>query len=65
MAVHKYDKNLRARPGFTANPDDVKRARMEAEERRAKKLAKEAAKRLRAEGFEFDKFVKHVGRFGK
>lgn len=65
MAVHKYDKNFRARPGFTANPEQVKRAKEEAEQRRDAKLAKEAGKRLRAEGFVMDDFTRHVKRFGK
>ena len=63
MAIAKYGKNFRPMPGFQVNPDQIRRAKEEAEERREQKRVKEIARRLRAEGFVMDKFVEHVKRY--
>lgn len=65
MALRKYDKNLRPVNGFRADPDAVRRAKEAREERAEKKAVKAAKRRLEAQGFEFDKFKKHVERFTK
>lgn len=65
MGKTKYDKNLRPVNGFRADPDAIRRARDEREQRAEKKAQLEAKRRLEAQGFEFDKFKKHVQQYSK
>ena len=64
-APRKFDKSWNPMPGFRES-SDVKREMVEKwEDEHEKQKLKGAAKRLRAQGFEFDKLTKHIGRFGK
>lgn len=64
-APRKFDKSWNPMPGFRASSDVKRKMADQQEQFREKQKVKDAAKRLRAEGFEFDKLTKHVERYTK
>lgn len=64
-APRKFDKNWNPMPGFKASPDVKRQMRDQREQLMERQKVKDAAKRLRAEGFQVDKFVKHIKRYSK
>lgn len=64
-APRKFDKSWNPMPGFRASSDVKRKIADQHEELREKQKVKDATKRLRAQGFEFDKLKKHVERFTK
>lgn len=64
-APRKFDKSWNPMPGFRASSDVKREMADKAEEHRDRQRVKDATKRLRAEGFEFDKLTKHAKRFSR
>lgn len=64
-APRKYDKSWEPMPGFRASSDVKRKLADQREELHEKEKQKNAAKRLRAAGFEFDRFIKNAAKYTK
>ncbi len=59
----KWDKQGKLLPGFQVRPEVKQMIEERKEKRTESQLAFEIKRRMKASGFEFDKFIKYVKRF--